>query len=123
MIQGILRVYPDLAGRLAEQNALSPESYFEQKSSGLLALALTEKNYLRKYNRAYKLKFGFPFVICARENKKEAILREISARYERLVEEETEKAIQEVLKIALFRLKDKVSMNEDQIEDILSRFN
>ena len=121
MIQGILRVYPDLAGRLAEQNALSPESYFEQKSSGLLALALSEKGYLREHNRAYKRKFGFPFVICARENKKEAILREISARYQRSVEEETEKAIQEVLKIALFRLKDKVEMEDNQLQEILSR--
>ena len=123
MKQGILRVHPDLAGRLTEQNALTTESHSEQKSSGLLTLTQSEKDYLREHNRAYKLKFGFPFVICARENKKEAILREISARYERSVEEETEKAIQEVLKIALFRLKDKVAMNEDQLQVILSRLN
>ena len=116
-------MYPDLAGRLTEQNALTAASRSEHKSAGLLTLTQAEKDYLREHNRAYKRKFGFPFVICARENKKEAILREISARYQRSVEEETEKAIQEVLKIALFRLKDKVAISEDQIEEILSRFN
>jgi 2-oxo-4-hydroxy-4-carboxy--5-ureidoimidazoline (OHCU) decarboxylase len=31
-------------------------------------------------NQQYKQKFGFPFVICARENKKEAILSGLERR-------------------------------------------
>ena len=121
MKQGILRVHPDLAGRLAEQNALTSDSKSEQQSSGLLTLSQEEKTFLRAHNLAYKTKFLFPFVICARQNKKEAILREIVKRYDRTVEEETESALKEVMKIALFRLKNKLEMTEPEFEQILSR--
>ena len=121
MKQGILRVHPDLAGRLAEQDALTSDSKSEQQSSGLLTLSQEEKTFLRAHNEAYKKKFRFPFVICARQNKKEAILREIVKRYDRTVEEETESALKEVMKIALFRLKNKVEMTEPEFEQILSK--
>ena len=90
--QGILRVYPDLAGRLAEQDALTSDSKSEQHDSGMLTLRQKEKYFMRMHNEAYKNKFRFPFVICARQNKKEAIFRGIVKRYHRTVEEETESA-------------------------------
>ena len=76
---------------------------------------------MRMHNEAYKNKFRFPFVICARQNKKEAILRGIVKRYHRTVEEETESAMKEVMKIALFRLKNRVEINEIEFEEILSQ--
>ena len=39
-----------------------------------------EKDQMKTLNQKYKDKFGFPFVICARLNKKEAILRGLELR-------------------------------------------
>ena len=39
-----------------------------------------EKDKMKTLNQKYKDKFGFPFVICARLNKKEAILRGLELR-------------------------------------------
>ena len=110
--EGILRVHPDLAGRLADQNALTEESTNEQQSAGLNSLSSEEKQHLQTRNEAYKQKFGFPFVICARENKKESIMRGIKERFENDKQSETLKGVEEVKKIAWFRLSDIVS--EDQ---------
>ena len=39
-----------------------------------------EKDEMKTLNQKYKDKFGFPFVICARLNKKEAILQGLELR-------------------------------------------
>ena len=116
-----MRVHPDLAGRLASESALTKESTNEQTSAGLLSLSADEREYLQTHNNKYKHKFSFPFVICARQNKKESIMRGISERYSRSVEEETEKAFVEVQKIALFRLKDVIETDEQEFESIISK--
>ena len=105
---GVLRCYPDLAGRLAEQGVLSKESLNEHKSAGLLDLTEQEMKELGTLNISYKLKFNFPFVICARENKKLAIFAGIRTRWGNDVETETEIGIGEVSKIAGHRLRNVV---------------
>lgn len=52
----------------------------------------------------YREKFGFPFVICARQNKKEAILKGIAERLEHSADEELNIGMEEVKKICLLRL-------------------
>ena len=52
----------------------------------------------------YKEKFGFPFVICARQNKKEAILQGIAARLNNDKTQEIETGVAEVKKICWLRL-------------------
>lgn len=52
----------------------------------------------------YREKFGFPFVICARQNKKEAILKGISERLENVCTVELNTGIEEVKKICMLRL-------------------
>ena len=105
---GVLRCYPDLAGRLSEANQLSDESTKEHQSAGLLSLTEEEKKSLGTLNEAYKSKFQFPFVLCARENKKEAIFREIKKRLNSEPNEEVEIGIGEVGKIAFYRIADLV---------------
>lgn len=63
-----------------------------------------ERSILTKNNNEYKTKFGFPFVICARENKKNAILEGISMRVNNSAVAELQKGIEEVKKIAYYRL-------------------
>jgi 2-oxo-4-hydroxy-4-carboxy--5-ureidoimidazoline (OHCU) decarboxylase len=59
-----------------------------------------------RYNREYKARFGFPFVICARLNKKDAILRAFPTRLRNSPELERETALAEIFKIAQLRLAD-----------------
>ena len=52
----------------------------EQSSANLNLMTCEEKDKMKTLNQKYKDKFGFPFVICARLNKKEAILKGLELR-------------------------------------------
>ena len=69
-----------MAGRLADSNLLTPESTREQREAGLDSLTAQEKERLRSHNEQYRDKFGFTFIICARENKAAAILTGLDKR-------------------------------------------
>ena len=58
---------------------------------------------------AYRQKFNFPFVICARENKKEAILAAFPIRLQNTPDQEVTTALAEIAKIARLRLMDSIS--------------
>ena len=109
---GVVRCYPDLAGKLAAEKLLSDESVREHKSAGLLSLSVDEKTSLTELNQAYKEKYRFPFILCARENKKESIFREIRKRVNNDVDSELENGLAEVCKIAWYRIADMVEDNE-----------
>ncbi len=53
--------------------------------------------------------FGFPFVICAREHKKASILAGLAERRHQSSDQERRTALDEIAKIAWFRLSDLVS--------------
>jgi 2-oxo-4-hydroxy-4-carboxy-5-ureidoimidazoline decarboxylase len=100
----LIRAHPDLVGR----EELTRESQTEQASAGLGKLSSEEIELFRKYNSEYRARFGFPFVICARLNKKEAILKAFPVRLQNSVEKEMEIALGEIFKIAELRLQDLV---------------
>ena len=104
--EGILRVHPDLAGKLAQDGQLTKESASEQSHANLDQLSPQEKTILGVLNSQYKEKFGFPFVICARLNKKEAIIEGLKRRSNHKADAEVEVGIEEVMKICELRLKD-----------------
>ena len=106
MQEGILRVHPDLAGRLAQAGHLTSESTKEQSAANLNLMTDEEKEKMSRLNSIYKTKFGFPFVICARLNKKEAILNGLENRCKNTTKEELRTGIGEVLKICQLRVKD-----------------
>ena len=103
---GILRCHPDLAGKLAQTGSLSAASTQEQREAGLLDATEEERRILDTNNQAYKTKFGFPFVICVRQNKKEAIMREIVTRLRNNRQHEVKTGIEEVKKIGWIRICD-----------------
>jgi 2-oxo-4-hydroxy-4-carboxy-5-ureidoimidazoline decarboxylase len=105
----LIRAHPDLVGRAARAGTLTPASTREQAGAGLDALSADEITLFDRYNAAYRERFGFPFVICARENKKESILAAFPVRLTHSPEEEIATALREIAKIAWFRLKDLVS--------------
>jgi len=102
----LIRAHPDLVGRLALAGALTNESTKEQASAGLNQLSADEVKAFQTNNAAYQARFGFPFVICARLNKKEAILAGFRTRLAHSVEQEIKTALEEIGKIAYLRLQD-----------------
>jgi len=98
--------HPDLVGRLALAGKLTRESTNEQASAGLDKLTAEEIELFQQNNAAYKEKFGFPFVICARLNKKEAILKGFKVRLQNSRAQEIKTALEESGKIAYLRLQD-----------------
>jgi 2-oxo-4-hydroxy-4-carboxy--5-ureidoimidazoline (OHCU) decarboxylase len=69
-------------------------------------LSPEEIGLFQQNNAAYQAKFGFPFVICARLNNKEAILNGFKVRLQNSREQEIRTALDEIGKIAALRLKD-----------------
>ena len=104
----LIRAHPDLVGKAALAGTLTPESTREQASAGLDNLTQKEVATFTRLNNAYRDRFGFPFVICARENKKESILAGFDARLRNSPEEEIQTALDEIAKIARLRLQDAV---------------
>jgi OHCU decarboxylase len=106
---GLIAAHPDLVGKLAKEGRLTSESTAEQRAAGLGALSPAEADTFDRNNAAYKAKFSFPFVICARENKKDAILAAFPVRLNNTREQEILTALAEIAKIARLRLLDAVS--------------
>jgi len=102
----LLRAHPDLVGRMAQPQQLTEESKREQAAAGLDRLSSDEREAFQTYNAAYHEQFGFPFIICAREHKKEAILTAFPKRLKNPREKETATALDEIAKIARLRLID-----------------
>jgi OHCU decarboxylase len=104
----LIAAHPDLVGRLAREGRLTRESTREQEVAGLAQLTADEVAAFERFNAQYRATFGFPFVICARENKKEAILAAFPVRLRNTREQEIETALGEIEKIARLRLRDAV---------------
>ncbi len=105
----LIRAHPDLVGRAADRaEALTRESAGEQAAAGLMELSAEEIAAFRQFNQQYTDRFGFPFVICARENKKDAILAAFPRRLKNSPQEEQATALAEIYKIARLRLLDRV---------------
>lgn len=102
----LIRAHPDLVGKLAMAGQLTKESTGEQASAGLDRLTAEEVELFQTNNAAYKAKFGFPFIICARLNKKDAILNGFKVRLNNSREQEIQTALAEIFKIAELRLRD-----------------
>ncbi|GCE45325.1 2-oxo-4-hydroxy-4-carboxy-5-ureidoimidazoline decarboxylase [Thermosporothrix hazakensis] len=102
----LIRAHPDLAGRAAQLGTLSPASTDEQASARLNRLSPEELATFTRLNQAYRERFGFPFLICTRENTKESILASYPERLQHTAEQEMKIALGEIEKICHYRLQD-----------------
>ena len=107
--EALIAAHPDLAGRLAQAGQLTRASAAEQAGAGLMALTAEELAQFQKYNAAYRRKFAFPFVICARLNSKDAILAGFQQRLQNSRPAEIKTALEEIFKIAELRLRDLIT--------------
>ena len=105
LIQG----HPDLAGRVAKLEQLTDASHREQIEAGLDKLTPDLATELDHRNNAYREKFGFPFVICARLNDVNMILASMAVRLKHDPAGEVALALEEISKIARLRLIDIIS--------------
>ena len=78
----------------------------DQSSAGLDRLTPQESKSFEAMNKAYRDKFGFPLVVCVRENTKETILTSGKERLENSPAQEKAAALIEIIKIANLRLQD-----------------
>jgi|ERR1700693_2969943 len=100
----LIAAHPDLAGRVAQEGRLTPASRGEQASAGLDRLTSEETAQFERLNSAYRDRFGFPFVICAREHDKASILSELERRARNDRQTEIGTALGEIAQIARLRL-------------------
>ncbi len=102
----LIAAHPELG---APRGALTRESKQEQTAAGVSDLAVRERERFEVLNASYRERFGFPFVICARENTKDSIVAALTARLMNDRDAEISIAVDEVGKIATLRLNDIVT--------------
>ena len=106
----LIQAHPDLVGQAAVAGTLTRESTAEQRTAGLAPDRLSDEEiaWFQETNATYQAKFGFPFVICARENTKDAIATGLVERLGNDRRTEIETALREIGRIAWNRLSDVV---------------
>jgi 2-oxo-4-hydroxy-4-carboxy-5-ureidoimidazoline decarboxylase len=100
----LLCAHPDLGTKLQ----MSEISQKEQAGVGLDRLTKEELAEFVGLNQSYVEKFGFPFIMAVKGQSKETILSAMKARLGSTYVQEFETALEEVFKIARFRLDDTI---------------
>ena len=104
----LIKAHPDLAGKAAMAGELTSESSREQSSLGLDRLSQEEYESFTELNDAYKKKFDIPMIFAVREHTKNSILDSAGSRLQNSSEEEVVRALEEITKIARYRLEEAV---------------
>jgi 2-oxo-4-hydroxy-4-carboxy-5-ureidoimidazoline decarboxylase len=101
---GLICAHPELAGKEAEEGSLTTASTFEQQGAGLNQCSRDELQQLRTLNAQYRSKFGFPCVIAVKGLTRYQIMDSIQARLANSQETEFRDCLEQIYKIAKFRL-------------------
>lgn len=102
----LINAHPDLAGRAAINGELTAASTAEQAGAGIDQCSAEEFEKFTTYNNSYKSRFNFPFIMAVKGANRYQILESFEKRLGNDSETEFATAIQEINKIALFRLRD-----------------
>ena len=100
----LIQAHPDLAGRAALAGQLTAASTSEQAGAGLDQCNADELERFTRYNDAYRAKFGFPFIMAVKGSNRHLILAAFEERLPNTPEQEFQRALAEIDRIALFRL-------------------
>ena len=101
----LLLAHPDLGARAH----MSDASAGEQAGAGLDRLTPEEFQRLQGRNAAYRERFGFPFLYAVKGSSKYDILQALEQRLQASPEEEFRQALNQVYRIARFRLEEVIS--------------
>lgn len=102
----LIRAHPDLAGKAALAGDVAEASRREQSGAGLDRLTPDEFARFQSLNRRYRERFGFPFILAVRGHDKHSILHAFDLRLEHDPDTERRRALEEISRIARFRLDD-----------------
>ena len=102
----LIRAHPDLAGKFARAGTLGSHSAAEQ--GGLKLDRLDDDAFERfdRLNASYRERFGIPFVIAVRAQTRDSIIAAFETRLRHDHETEIATALDEIERIAGFRLAD-----------------
>lgn len=103
---GLIQAHPNLGTRLE----MSGASEQEQAGVGLNQLTTEEFVQFSALNKQYMDKFGFPFIMAVKGQSKTIIYESMQQRMNHSESEEFETALNEIEKIAYFRLKDLIKI-------------
>ena len=102
----LIRAHPDLAGRAAIAGALTAARAASRPRPGSTGSRPTSTTGFTRATAAYRERFGFPFVVCAREHTRTRSCAPPRERLEHTRDEEGAIALAEIAKIARLRLED-----------------
>ncbi|MCK0070819.1 2-oxo-4-hydroxy-4-carboxy-5-ureidoimidazoline decarboxylase [Kordiimonas laminariae] len=102
----LICAHPDLAGKLAISGELTEESKSEQAGAELDRCTPEEFEEFQTLNADYKTKFGFPFIVAVKGMDRTEILAHFRARINNDRETEFATALEQIDRIAFFRLSD-----------------
>ena len=108
----LIKAHPDLANKTQRAAGLTAESNAEQNSVGLDRLSDAEFEAFERVNNAYRAKFGFPYIVCARRQTRDSILRDFERRLPNDAKTETQVSIAEIYRIAALRLDQLVTADD-----------
>ena len=98
----LIRAHPDLGTKAR----IGEESTREQAAAGLGRLTPEQYERITTLTAAHRERFGFPFIVCAREHTTDTIIAAAEARAGAAPDEEERTALAEIAKIARLRLDD-----------------
>ena len=104
----LIRAHPDLAGKAARAGTMTRDSVREQAGAGLDRLSDEEYARFDRLNRAYRERFGFPFIIAVRRQTRDSILAAYERRLMHDRAAEIACAIEEIGHISRLRLDESV---------------
>lgn len=99
----LIRAHPELLGRL-EAARLSESSRAEQAGAGLDRCTPEQKARMQAANQAYRVKFGFPFIVAVKGLDWGGIIERMESRLGNTPEAELATALAEIGRIARLRL-------------------
>ena len=98
----LIKAHPELASRARMADA----SVQEQAGAGLTQCTPEEFEAFQRFNMAYKIRFGFPFIVAVRGMSRQDILAIFERRLSNDPELEFDTAISQIHRIAGYRLAD-----------------
>ncbi|SDI24659.1 OHCU decarboxylase [Pseudomonas flavescens] len=101
----LINLHPDLAGKAAVRGELTAASTAEQAGAGIQACSIEEFERFNTLNAQYRERFGFPFVKAVKGSDRQQILAAFEERLHNTQEQELATALDEIGRIALFRLR------------------
>ncbi|WP_426397849.1 2-oxo-4-hydroxy-4-carboxy-5-ureidoimidazoline decarboxylase [Ralstonia sp. R-29] len=105
----LVRAHPELAGKAAVRGELTAESTREQAGAGLDQCTPEEFARLQTLNQQYNEKFGFPFILAVRGYDRHGIIDNFSKRVQNDRDTELRTSLEQIHRIAGFRLADLIS--------------